>query len=188
MNASQRWLVLALLYSILSFGSAPVYADQTDPRLDNLFDQLQTSPDPESAHRFENMIWAVWLQHNDPAVEQWMEQGVSAMGQGDFAGAIEKFNQIIARDAEFAEGWNKRATAYYLQNNLAASIRDVQRTLALEPRHFGALAGLGLIFTETGDLQAAIDAYQEVLRIHPQSIGAHVNLEQLQQAFREKII
>ena len=163
-------------------------ADQNDPRLNDLFEQLRSSPDPEASHHIESMIWAVWLSHDDPAIEQLLQQGISAMNQGDYPAAVELFSEITSRDANFAEGWNKRATVYYLQNDLTASMHDVQRTLALEPRHFGALAGLGLIFTTTGDLPAAIRAYQDVLRIHPQSIGARVNIEQLQQTLRKNII
>jgi len=179
----------ALFCLILLFGiNAQPSADQSDPRLERFFEQLQTSPDPESAHRVEGMIWAVWLSHDDAEIERLMAQGVNAMNRGDYAVAIERFSQIISLDADFAEGWNKRATAYYLQQNLAASMRDIQRTLALEPRHFGALSGLGLIFTASGDLPAAIAAYEDVLRIHPQSVGARTNLEQLQQSLQHNVI
>ena len=168
--------------------SCSVQADQTDPRLNGLFEQLQASPDPESAHRIEGMIWAIWLDSDDAEINRLMEQGVTLMESRQYDEAIDIFSQIIEREPDFAEGWNKRATVYYLQDELSASMRDVQRTLALEPRHFGALSGLGLIFTELGDYQAAIKAYQDVLKIHPQSAGAHFNLQQLRQTLHGESI
>ena len=163
-------------------------ADQTDPRLDDLFGQLQASSDPESAHRIEGMIWAIWLDSNNTEINQWMEQGIAYMENRQYETAVAKFTQIIQQEPDFAEGWNKRATVYYLQDKLTASMHDVQRTLALEPRHFGALAGLGLIFTELGDYQAAIKAYSDVLRIHPLSTGANFNLQQLRRTLHSESI
>ena len=174
------------LILLLGLGSAT--ADQNDPRLDGLFAELKTSADPEGAHRIERMIWQVWLDSGDAEVNRLMDRGVAAMNRRDLDGAVEIFDRIIEQKPDFAEGWNKRATVYYMQDKLEASVRDVQRTLALEPRHFGALSGMGLIFTEVGNFSAAIEAYEAVLDLHPQSVGARINLEQLRARLRKNLI
>ena len=110
-----------------------------------------------------------------------MASGIESMGAGNFQDSIETFGRIVEQAPKFAEGWNKRATAYYLDGQLDASVRDIQRTLALEPRHFGAISGMGLIFLRKGDDHGALEAFEEVLRIHPHAQGARLRVEQLRQ-------
>lgn len=181
-------ITLIAFFFLALLAGIQTHADQNDERLNKLFEQLQTSSDPESAHRLERMIWVIWLQHQDKTISTLMQQGINTMQQGNYAAAIEHFSKIIDLDPEFAEAWNKRATVYYLQRDYSASMLDVQRTLALEPRHFGALSGLGLIFTALGDYTAAIRAYQDVLRIHPQAVGARVQLNQLHKKLHGEVI
>jgi tetratricopeptide (TPR) repeat protein len=172
------------LFLILS----PLYADQNDPRLDGLFEELQSTPDPELAHTLEQRIWIVWLRSGDEDIDTLMEQGIAAMGRRNYDAALATFDRIVDRAPDFAEGWNKRATVHYLRGDYAASMRDVQRTLALEPRHFGALSGMGLIFLATGDDAAALRAFEEVLQVHPLSLGTRARVEQLRRQLRDEVI
>ena len=108
-----------------------------------------------------------------------------AMGDQRWEDAIAIFGQITERAPGFAEGWNKRATAYYLNEDYVASVEDIRRTLALEPRHFGAISGMGLIFLSRGDQAGALAAFEAVVAIHPNSPGARARIEELRKRLFE---
>ena len=170
------------LASVLVFAS--VGADQRDPRLPELFEQLQNTGEPFEARYAEQEIWRIWMSSGRDDVDALMREGVAAMQSGRFTDAIDHFGRIVAIAPEFAEGWNKRATAHYLNDDLGESVRDIQRTLALEPRHFGAISGMGLIFLKRGDPVGALDAFETVLEIHPHSRGARFRVQMLREALR----
>jgi tetratricopeptide (TPR) repeat protein len=163
-------------------------ADQKDARLPDLFAQLQKAPDPMTAMEIEAQIWSIWLEAHDPAVDQLMSEGSEAMGIQKFGTALEKFNAIIAQKPDFAEGWNKRATLYYLMGNYEQSLADIDRTLELEPRHIGALSGLGLVNMKMEREEAAADAFERVLKIDPQNGSARNNLGIVQEILKRKQI
>ena len=96
-----------------------------------------------------------------------MAVGVLSMRSGALKKALAAFDRIVAIDPNFAEGWNKRATIYYMMGRYTASVNDIQRALYLEPRHFGALSGLGLIFDAIGKGDAALMVWKQALAIHP---------------------
>ena len=112
-------------------------AGQDDARLDTLFGRLKETPNILEAYALEQDIWGIWLESGDVDVDAEMEVGMRAMGAGDYAGALRAFDSVVESRPELAEGWNKRATLYYLMGEYDFSVRDIQRTLALEPRHFG---------------------------------------------------
>ena len=147
-------------------------ADQNDARLPPLFEILRTATAPERIGYAERFIWTIWHQSGRDDVDRLMEAGIEEMGGGRLRESIATFGRIIDLAPEFAEGWNKRATAYYLAGELDASIRDVERTLALEPRHFGALSGLGLIYLAKGDELGALRAFEATLVVHPRAPAA----------------
>ena len=97
----------------------------------------------------------------------------------DLDAALETADALIARAPEFAEAWNRRATIHYLRGDDDESVADIRETLALEPRHFGAISGLGLIFLRRGDLEAALDAFEQVLEISPASANAKRSVERV---------
>ena len=127
-----------------------------DSRLDGLFLRLQQAPGPGEAQRIEGQIWQIWGQSDDGAVRGLMRDGVAAMQRGDYRHALAKFDQMVVIAPDFAEGWNKRATVHYLLGNYAQSLADIAKTLALEPRHFGALAGRGLVYVQLEDEQGPV--------------------------------
>ncbi len=108
-----------------------------------------------------------------------MLQGIQAMAVRNLSFALESFDRVTKLAPDFAEGWNKRATVYYLMDDLEESVQDIQRTLTLEPRHFGALSGMGLIFMQLGDDEGALRAYEEVIKIHPNAPGAQHHIRAL---------
>ncbi len=167
-------VALALLYQ------GTWAASDVDETLDELFTVLQKSDDLVEILRAEATIWQLWTHHGNPDIDALMARGIAAMGHGDLEGALALFDQLVDAVPGFAEGWNKRATVYYLLGDDAASMADIRRTLALEPRHFGALSGMGLIFIRRGDLETAVDVYREVIDLHPRSPSAVRQLEFLE--------
>ena len=165
--AMVRFLRLSLLALWLFLPPFAAGADQQDPRLDALFERLQKARNLDEADIVSESIWAIWTYAGNEDIDRLMSVGIVAMAQGQFAVALAAFDAIVARAPEFAEGWNKRATIYYLIGRYQESIADVEKTLALEPRHFGAISGLGLIRLALGDDKAALDAFERALKVNP---------------------
>lgn len=182
-----RRLFLAFL-AATALSAGPLAADQDDPRLDPLFEKLRSTEDLESALRAERSIWSIWLEHDDPEIEEMMAVGTTAMNIGRLEDALAVFDQMVSVAPDYAEGWNKRATVFYALGNYEASLADIEATLEREPRHFGALAGKGLCLAALDDLEAAIAAFEEALEVHPHSRGAQVNIERLEDALEERSI
>jgi tetratricopeptide (TPR) repeat protein len=117
-----------------------------------------------------------------------MSKGIEEMSRRDYEAAVDTFSEVIKLEPDLAEGWNKRATVYYLMGEYEASVRDIERTLALEPRHFGALSGLGFVYISLGDNRAAIEAFEAALEINPYLPGARARVEELRRRQRRKAI
>jgi tetratricopeptide (TPR) repeat protein len=172
-------MIVRLLAAVLVFLAAvPALADQNDSRLPALFERLRGA-DAASAANLREQIWEIWFAANEAEVDQLMEMGEVAMGSGQLPMAVAMFDAVIERRPEFAEGWNRRATALYLLGALDRSEADVAHVLQLEPRHFGALSGLGLINTARERYDAAIAAYERALAVDPNLPGARINLDTL---------
>jgi tetratricopeptide (TPR) repeat protein len=164
------------------------WADQKDGRLPELFDRLLKSPSSETSEMLDGQIWEIWVEANDPEMNKLLAAGVEAMEAGDYPTALGAFNQLVEKKPDFAEGWNKRATLYYLMEEDEKSVADIDKTLALEPRHFGALSGLGLIHIRHERYEEAAKAYQRVLAIDPRNAGAQHNLEIVNDLIKKKSI
>ena len=183
-SALTIFLVLAVVVSL----AVPVLTRQTDKRLDILFERLKTAQSEEEAEVLTNLVWAIWIESDKETVDAFMAKGIEEMSRQNFDAAVAAFTKVIEVDPDFAEGWNKRATVYYLMGEYSASIRDVERTLALEPRHFGALSGLGLIYLALGDGQAALRAFEAALKVNPHLSSARIQVEELRKYLRGKPI
>jgi tetratricopeptide (TPR) repeat protein len=177
----------ALLF-IACLCSASLMADQSDTRLNELFDVLQHDTDTLAIRRAENRIWEIWLQHPDADVDRLMSLGTQRMNQQRYNDALLIFSQIIERFPEYAEAWNKRATLYYLVGNHDASLADIEKTLALEPRHFGAISGLGMVYIQRHELAKAKQAFEDLLEINPHSPNAQQNLDIVNESLQFDII
>jgi len=135
--------------------------------LDTLFDALKVAPDAESAKAIENRIWALWMVSGSDTCNLLMVRAKMAADGKDYDLALTLLNAVVELKPDYVEGWNRRATIYYLKKDYAHSIADIREVLAREPRHFGALSGLGLILQEIGDDKHALEAYRRVLAIDP---------------------
>lgn len=178
-----RAIALVLLSTLLPLQSGS--ADQNDPRLDELFARLQTVEDESMAAELTRDIWRLWRSSDNALVEEAMERGTRALAANRLVRAERWFDQVVEMSPDFAEGWNQRATVRYLRGRLAESAADIRRTLLLEPRHFGALAGLGLVYMELEREAAALDAFRRALAVNPHLSGARENLELLERRRRE---
>lgn len=171
------WMVAGALWALTAV--APALADQNHSKLPALLDQLAAANTPAIAAGLESRIWKIWTRHVDGEVSRFMAIGISAMHQGDLHVAFNAFDHVVGMAPDFAEGWNKRATVNYMMERFDASMHDIERTLALEPRHFGALSGMGLIFDAIGNPKAAADAWERALSVHPHISGARERIDQL---------
>jgi tetratricopeptide (TPR) repeat protein len=174
-------IALILVGGLISGSRQAALADQRDPRLDGLFEHLRGAPSAAEAAVVEQQIWQIWLQSDDPGVNRLMEQGVLAMGERQLDTALRVFDRMVQQAPEFAEGWNKRATVHYLMGSWRASVLDIQRTLELEPRHFGAWFGLGLIYDALDEPAAALRSYEATMRLNPHSESTRARVEELRQ-------
>ena len=160
---------------------------QNDERLDTLFVRLHEASDRVEARNIEGLIWQIWLESGDEELDKRMRQGIFAMNSRDFEIALMAFDAIINIAPEYAEGWNKRATLYWLMGELEKSIEDIERTLELEPRHFGALSGLGMIRKAQKRPADAIEAYRQALDIYPTMPNAAAQIRLLGDQLGESI-
>ncbi len=173
-------LIGVVFFFSISLGSG-LKAGQEDPRLNKLFANLVESKNVGEAKATENSIWKIWLENKNPSVVHIMTLGIQAMNAGDLKASFRAFNEVVKMAPNYAEGWNKRATIYYLLQDYPASVEDIAHTLRLEPRHFGALSGLGLINAALGRHGAAVKAFEQALSIHPYMRGARQHIKILKE-------
>ena len=162
--------IVAALLAILLAGPL---AAQT-PALDRLFERLAVAESGE-AGRIEREIWSEWSKPGSPAMHLLLKRGRDALEAGDTTAAIEHLTALVDHAPDFAEGWNARATAYFQAGQFGPAVADIAQALRLNPRHFGAMSGFGLILEETGREAEALEVYRAALAIHP-------NLTSIQEA------
>jgi tetratricopeptide (TPR) repeat protein len=167
-----RHVALAVLLIVAAGLFAAAEADQTDERLPGLFDRLKSSGSDDEARTVETSIWQIWSAGPDREADTLMLRGLRAMSEDHQDQALSVFNEMVQLKPDFAEGWNKRATVYFLMGDFESSVADIERTLALEPHHFGALSGLGQIYLALDRKEAALKAFEAALAIDPHLIGA----------------
>ena len=181
-------LVLAPLALALCLCVAAPPARAADPALDPLFGRLAAARGAAEAQGIEAEIWQSWMMAGGSAATSLMRIGIGALNGGDLPAALGVFDAIVKQNPGFAEGWNKRATVLYLMGALEASAGDCERVLQLEPRHFGALSGLGLIRMRQERVEDAITAFEKALAVHPNLDGAKTNLDALRRKRRDGAI
>jgi tetratricopeptide (TPR) repeat protein len=132
--------------------------------------------DPMVRELAERGMWMLWSRSGDEAVDALMTKGQRELGARDFAGAIATYSEIIRRKPEFAEGWNKRATAYFLNDELKRSLADCDQVMKRNPYHFGALSGYGQIYFQQKQYDKAIEYWERALKVNP-NLGLAANIE-----------
>lgn len=146
--------------------SAPVPTTRA-ARLDQLFSDLKRERNEKAAERIAGRIWGEWSQSGSASVDLMMQWSQKAIEGQKYDVALDFLDQVVTLQPDYAEGWNRRATVHFLMKNFGKSMSDINQTLRLEPRHFGALSGLAQIMAATGHKQSALEAWQKVLAIYP---------------------
>jgi hypothetical protein len=147
--------------------------------LDDLFLRLAAARDINAAGAIEDQIWEIWTSFPDPAAERMMNKAIAAIAGKQHGEGLALLDDLVRAQPLWPEAWNKRATLLFLMDRDNASVRDIRRTLELEPRHFGALAGFAHICLRAGNHAAAAVACEAALRIHPHLTAVRVLLDRL---------
>ena len=163
----------------------PVHSDQYDPRLPALFKALKATDDPDEGDRIGRRIASIWGEHRNEGVIRIMAQGQRFVDQGHLELALGNFTTVTRMAPEFAEAWNKRASVFYKMGELEAAAKSVAETLAREPRHFLAIAGLGVIYMQMGDAENALQAFDYALSINPHLVGTRSAADRIRQRLGE---
>ncbi|MCA0047686.1 hypothetical protein LB577_12090 [Mesorhizobium sp. B283B1A] len=176
-------ILFAFLTALLVSGALPALADDEaappaapnapaapmtkQDRLDKLFTDLKRERNEKAAERIAGSIWNEWSQSGSASIDLMMQWSQKAIENQKFDVALDFLDQVVTLQPSYAEGWNRRATVHFMMKNYGKSMSDIDHTLQLEPRHFGALSGLAQIMALTGHKQSALEAWQKVLVIYP---------------------
>ena len=147
--------------------------------LDRLFAQLLKTTDEQEADRIQKRIWELWMTNDSPTANILIGQAMKASSSAENDTALHILDSLIDVHPDFMEAWNKRATVYYMLGDYEKSVADIMQVLDREPRHFGALSGLGMIREKQGNLSAAREAYREALSINPHMEGVKRALREI---------
>ncbi len=156
-------MMRALFLSFLLLLAGPAFAEPSD----ELFEKLKNAPSESEAHDISLDIWASWMESGSPTVDLIMHRAIAAQKAGDLETARAFYDRAILIKPDNPESWNRRATIFLAEENYSEALRDINRTLTLEPRHFGAWTGLGIILETLGAEKEALEAFREALEIYP---------------------
>jgi tetratricopeptide (TPR) repeat protein len=171
-------ILCAFLAAFLLSGAVAVPALADDPvnppvaatkeaRLNQLFNDLKRERNEKAAERIAGRIWGEWFQSGSASIDLMMQWSQKAIDNQKYDVALDYLDQVVTLQPNYAEVWNRRATVHFMMKNFGKSMSDIDHTLQLEPRHFGALSGLAQIMALTGHKQSALEAWQKVLAIYP---------------------
>lgn len=153
-------------------------AEARAAQLEALFARLAMK-DAKDWEQVQNQINTIWSRSGSDSMDLLARRADKAMAAEDYETALLHLDNLTRLAPDFAEGWNKRATVYFLQEDYGPSLDDIARTLRLEPRHFGALSGLGIILDRLGDSEGALEAFRRAYRLHPNLEGAQEGIKKL---------
>lgn len=163
----RRRLGLTVMLACLGVAASSASADQTDPRLSDLFSSLVNAPNPGIAQGIQQEIWEIWFEGPDNRSVDALMNARMAAEAGDVEAAGRAFDRLVEDYPGFAEAWNQRAILRYLVGDITGSLSDIDQALALEPRHFGALSGRGQCYLRMENYRAALNSFEEALGINP---------------------
>jgi tetratricopeptide (TPR) repeat protein len=178
-----RFLAAFLTAALVAAGAAPVAAQSgkrseqsaklPQPRVDRtrnldfLFGALKVAPDDVTAKAIEERIWALWTASQSDTANLLMTRVKTAIEAKDLELAITLLDAIVKVKPDYVEAWNRRATIFYMKKDYGHALADIRQVLKREPRHFGALAGFGLILQDIGDDRQALEVYRRALALYP---------------------
>lgn len=172
---------LAALLGLMLGAVALAQNSGSESMLDTLFRKLQEATDPVAVQNLEAAIWEQWTMPPDAGQRTLMVQGIAQMHAGDLNGALGTFNELVKAAPELSEAWNKRATVQWLRGDFPASVKDICETLKREPRHFGALSGLGMIRAEMNEPARAVVAFELARKYNPHIVDIDAEIARLRE-------
>ena len=165
-----------------------LYADDRNLELNRLFDELKIK-DQSSSFKIEQKIWKIWSTHpNNDELTSMLSIGSEFVNNNQYSKAVEIFTKVIELDPSWAEAWNKRATVLYMMGEFEKSQKDIDEVLKLEKRHFGALAGQGLVNIKLENYEKAIMSYEEAMKIYPSMNSPKIMIKELKELIKNQSI
>ena len=181
----KRFFLIFLFYL---FSQTSTFANERDVRLNQLFNELKVNKSKVSSI-IEQEIWKIWSTHpSDAKLTARLEEGSQFLRNQQLTKAIEIFTEVINLDQNWAEAWNKRATVFYMMGKFKQSQEDIDKVLALEARHFGALAGQGLVNIQLKNYEKAILSYQQVKEIYPSMRSPEIMIRRIEELIKQQTI
>ena len=179
---------LFLILVFYLFSQTSTFANERDVRLNQLFNELKVNKS-KVASEVEQEIWKIWSTHpSDAKLTARLEEGSQFLRNQQLSKAIEIFTEVINLDQNWAEAWNKRATVFYMMGKFKQSQEDIDKVLALEARHFGALAGQGLVNIQLKNYEKAIFSYQQAKEIHPSMQSPEIMIRRIEELIKQQTI
>ena len=179
---------ILILFYFFIINSSSVHANMINEQLNKLFDDLKISSE-SSSFLIEQKIWKLWSTHpNDEKLTTLLAEGSAAVNNNQLTEAINIFTKVIELDPNWAEAWNKRATVFYLVGQFQKSQDDIDKVLNLEKRHFGALAGQGLVNIQLKNFEKAIKSYQKALEIYPSMRSPEIMIKEIEALIKQELI
>ena len=179
---------ILILFYFFIINSSSVYANTINDQLNKLFSDLKISSE-SSSFLIEQKIWKLWSTHpNDEKLTTLLAEGSAAVNNNQLTEAINIFTKVIELDPNWAEAWNKRATVFYLVGQFQKSQDDIDKVLNLEKRHFGALAGQGLVNIQLKNFEKAIKSYQKALEIYPSMRSPEIMIKEIEALIKRELI
>ena len=179
---------ILILFYFFVINSSSVHANTINEKLNKLFEDLKISSE-SSSFLIEQKIWKLWSTHpNDEKLTTLLAEGSAAVNNNQLTEAINIFTKVIELDPNWAEAWNKRATVFYLVGQFQKSQDDIDKVLNLEKRHFGALAGQGLVNIQLKNFEKAIKSYQKALEIYPSMRSPEIMIKEIEALIKQELI
>ena len=179
---------LFLVILVYLFSQVSSLANERDTRLNQLFNELKANKS-KVAFIIEQEIWALWSTHpTDEKLTARLEEGSQFVRDQNYLKARDVFTEVINLDQNWAEAWNKRATVLYLLGNFEDSQKDIDKVLELESRHFGALAGQGLVNIQLKNYEKAISSYEKALKIYPSMKSPRIMIDEIEKIIQKNSI
>jgi tetratricopeptide (TPR) repeat protein len=171
--------LLILILAAFGMMATAASAETDHERLDNLFATLKAAPDHAAADAVASQIKRIWMHSGSDTADLLLERADTALAHQDIPLSIELLDRLVVLAPDWAEAWNRRATLFYLMDDYPRAMSDIAETLKREPRHYGAIAGMGLIFMQRGNKKLAYEAFERVLAIYPQLETAQKAVQEL---------
>jgi tetratricopeptide (TPR) repeat protein len=181
-------LIKQILIILILFSSIETVADQRNSELDQLFNELKID-NTDLTYETEQKIWKIWSTHpTNQKLTNRLNEGTVFVRSRKLTKAVKIYTEVIEKDPKWAEAWNKRATVLYMMGEYKKSQEDIDKVLELEKRHFGALAGQGLVNIKLENYEKAIDSYERAKEIYPSMKSPKIMIKKIQELIKQELI